>query len=68
MISEVSRADHLAKLADAMAYVIDTIDSTSVVHELHDFTDAPANPDDLRLSLCRLRNEISNLQLVDSLK
>ena len=67
MISETSRAAHIAKLADAMGYVIDTIDTTSVVHELQAFTDAPTSSDDLRLSLCRLLNEISNLQLKDSL-
>ncbi len=67
MISETSRANHIAKLSDAMAYVIDTIDTTSVIHELQAYTDAPTTSDDLRLTLCRLRNEISNLQLKDSL-
>ncbi len=67
MISETSRANHIAKLSDAMGYVIDTIDTTSVVHELQDYTDAPTTIDDLRLTLCRLLNEISNLQLKDSL-
>ena len=67
MISETSRANHIAKLSDAMAYVIDTIDTTSVIHELQAYTDAPTTSDDLRLTLCRLLNEIPNLQLKDSL-
>ena len=67
MIQETSRENHVYKVARAMQYLINTIDSTSVVHELQAYTDAPVNTDDLRLTLCRLNNEISNLQLKDKL-
>ena len=67
MIQETSREEHVYKVALAMGYLIDTIDSTSVVHELQVFTDAPVTTDDLRLTLCRLNNEIGNLQLKDRL-
>ena len=67
MISETSRAVHIAKLAKAIGYVVESIDSTSVLHELSSFTDAPTSVDALRLTLCRLYNEIPNLQLKDTL-
>ena len=67
MISETTREEHVYKVALAMQYLIDTIDSTSVIHELQAYTDAPTPTDDLRLTLCRLNNEISNLQLKDKL-
>lgn len=67
MISEQSRHIHISKLADAMGYVIDSIDSTSVPQELKVMTDAPCSLDDLKLSLVRMLNECGNLQLKDQL-
>ena len=67
MIQETSREEHIYKVSLAMGYLIDTIDSTSVIHELQVFTEAPVTPDELRLTLCRLNNQISSLQLRDSL-
>ena len=67
MIQETSRQEHVHKVALAMGYLIDTIDSTSVIHELQVFTDAPVTTDELRLTLSRLYNELANLQLKDQL-
>ena len=78
MISEVSRQVHLAKLADAIGYVIDTIDSdTTLIHEAAHWAacdngvsvsgDGVPSIEELRHVLVRLNNTLPDLQMMDRL-
>ena len=67
MIHETSREQDLQSVAQAMQCIIDAIDTTSIVHELQVFTEAPVTPDELKFTLSRLSDQISSLQLRDSL-
>ena len=67
MIYETSRQQDIQNLAAAMQRVIDTIEETSIVHELHYWTEPPVALDELKFTLCRLNEQIPSLQLKDSL-
>lgn len=67
MIHETSRQQDIQNLAAAMQRVIDTIEQTSIVHELHTWTEPSITMDELQFTLCRLNEQISCLQLKDSL-
>ena len=67
MIQETSRQQDIQSVAQAMQLIIDCIDSTSIIHELQVFTEAPVTPDELKFTLSRLSDQVSSLQLKDSL-
>ena len=67
MIHETSREEDVQSLAIAMQCIIDTIERTSIVHELQVWTEAPITPEDLKFTLSSLNNQIPSLQLKDSL-
>ena len=67
MIHETSREEDVRSVAVAMQCIIDTIEQTSIVHELHYWTEPPVTMDELKFTLSSLNKQIPSLQLKDSL-